>query len=465
MNAFIVTYRSLFLLFCSSLFIFISSSATKGSEPSTAVLALTLARAQELALVHNSSLLHLGYETARREVEVREARRARRPDLDLDIELAERFGRSFDRSIGRLEDRRSTALGLRAQSTIKLFDRQGHAAAVFIAEREWAAGKERSHRARQRVLFEVSSRYMVILLDAVLIQIEREHVAAQREQLRRIEGFWRLGKRPHSDVLQQRAALARAQLRLLASERQLATDKLNLKDVLGIEPQIEIELVDSGTRRARPTLPTYDLASLLDDALVTRPDIKALMRGLEASAEAVRRARIHYWPQVDLSVGVGTDYTSLDDDLGLVDQLLEASPNAVVGLSFSTPILDRGLAKGVLQRAQIAHREAALQLADQRRAVSLALQQALLDYDVAQQQLVVAREERAYAQEALKEITTRYDGGMATVSELTQARAQHVEAAGGEAVARHSVSLRELTIDFIANRLSDSPISQVEEAH
>jgi outer membrane protein len=465
MNALTLAHRPLRLLFYSALSIFILSSSSSGLEPSAAARTLTLEQALQLALTHNSSLLRLGYETARREIDRQEARSRRRPDLDLDFELAERFGRRFDQSIGRIEDRRSTVLGVRAQSTFTLFDRKGHEAAVVIAERELAAGKEQSQWGRQRVLFEVSSRYMVILLDAVLIRIGQEHLQAQQEQLRRVEGFRRLGKRPHSDVLQQRAALSRAQLRLLDAERQLATDKLNLKDILGVEPQMEIELVGFDRSAMRRVLPTYDLVSLLDEALATRADIKSLAHALEASEEALRRARIHYWPQVDLFVSMGTDYTSSKEDLSLVDQLIDVNPNAIVGLSLSAPVLDRGIAKGALRRAQIAHREAALKLADQRRSIAIELQQALLDYNVAQQQLVVAREERAYAQEALKEIVTRYDKGMATVAELTQARAQHVEATGGEAVANHNVLLRQLAIDFFANRPSDTPISHVEEAH
>lgn len=459
-----MTNRSLRLLFCGALSIFLSSLPSAGAEPDAVVDTLTLEDAHQLALVYNSDLIGLGYETAKREVDLRVARRARGPDLGIDVEVAERFGRRFDQSIGKLEDRRSTAFDASVQSTIRLFDRSGHAAAITIAERELAAEKEQFRWGRQRVLFEVSSLYMNIVLDAVLVGIEWEHLQAQQAQLQHIEGFWQAGKRPHSDVLQQRAALARARLRLLDAERQLATDKLNLKDVLGIEPQAQIEVIAPEPVAEQRALPAYELASLLGDALATRPDIKALTRALEASQEAVRRARIHYWPQVDLSLSMGTDYTSLDDDLGLVDQLFDGSPSAAVGLSFSTPILDRGTAKGALQRAQIARREAELKLTEQRRAIALALEQALLDYDVSLEQLKTAREEQRYAQEALKEISVRYDKGMATVAELTQARAQYVEAAGGKAVAKHNVSIRQLAIGFLAHKPSAAPTSPAEDA-
>ncbi len=460
-----ITDRSLYLLFYCTLSIFISSLPSRGLEPSETVRTLTLEQAQQLALAHNSSLLQLGYETAKRERALREVRSARGPDLELDVELAERLGRRFDQSIGRLEDRRSTVFDARARSTIKLFDRSSHTAAVAVAEGELAAGKEQSAWGRQRVLFEVSARYMDTLLGAVLIGIEQEHLQAQQEQLRRIEGFWQLGKRPHSDVLQQRAALARAQLRLLDAQRQLATNKLNLKDILGIEPQADIALVDSLLLDRQGGLSAYDIESLLDQALATRSDLKALALGLEAAAAGVRRARIHYWPEVDLSVSVGSDYTSLRDGLNLADQLLDANPNAVVGLAFYAPIFDRGIAKNALQRAQLAHRQAALQLAEQRRSIALVLQQTLLEYNVALQQQKAAREEQLYAQEALKEITIRYDRGMATVAELMQARAQYVQAAGGEAVAKHDVSMQQLTIDFLANRPAVTPTSHAEDTH
>jgi outer membrane protein len=458
-----MTSRFLRLLLCGALSIFLSSLPSGGSESDAVVRTLTLEEAQELALAHNRDLIRLGYETAKREIDLRVVRRARGPDLDLDFAVAERFGRRFDQSIGKLEDRRSTALDARVQSTIRLFDRSGRASAIAMAERELAAEKERSHWGRQRVLFEVNSLYMDIVLDSVLIGIEREHQQAQQAQLQHIEGFWQSGKRPHSDVLQQRAALARARLRLLDSERQLAMDKLNLKDVLGIEPQTQIELADPNPVGQESALPTYELAPLLESALAARPDIKSLAHSLEASEEAVQRARIHYWPQVDLSVSLGTDYTSLDDDLGLADQLFEGNPRAAVGLYFSTPILDRGVAQGALQRAQVARKEAALELAEKKRAISLALELALLDYDISLQQLQAARQEQLYAQEALKEITVRYDKGMATVAELTQARAQYVEAAGGQAVAKHNVSMRQLALDFLAHTPSAVLTSHVED--
>ena len=69
-----------------------------------------------------------------------------------------------------------------------------------------------------------------------LIAVERENIAAQRQQLERIQAYWEQGTRSRAaDVLQQQATLAAAELRLLNAEQRRQLAELRLKETLQID--------------------------------------------------------------------------------------------------------------------------------------------------------------------------------------------------------------------------------------
>ena len=98
------------------------------------------------------------------------------------------------------------------------------------------------------------------------------------------------------------------------------------------------------------------------------------------------------------------------------------------------------------QRQQLENER--LSLDDLEQNISFAVQQALLDYRTALKKLDAADAQRISAAEALTAMETRYDTGAATFVELSQTRAQHVDAQGTWVQALYDVTLARLGVDY-----------------
>ena len=240
--------------------------------------------------------------------------------------------------------------------------------------------------------------------------------------------------------------MARAELGELSARRTYDLDILSLKKILALSPDTSVELVPGdGPGTATPV---GDLQSLLPDALEDRADVQAQAARVRAAEESVRAAGSGHWPSVDLTVGAGSSYNSQSKAFDFGDQVLDANPSASVGLFVSLPIFDREQTDAAVRRARIQLANEQLAYDALVREVGLQLEQALLDYRMGVAQLGVSQTQLEYAREALAATEARYFEGLATLVEVSQARAQYVQAAGSRATAETTVTLRQLEIEL-----------------
>ena len=106
------------------------------------------------------------------------------------------------------------------------------------------AGEKGLERAKQQVVFDVSRRYLQVLLDHELLRIAKQNLDNQKNQLIQIEGFVEAGLRTISDRYNQQSEVARLESVLVDAEIQLENDIWSLSEYLqleaGIVPALEI---------------------------------------------------------------------------------------------------------------------------------------------------------------------------------------------------------------------------------
>ena len=420
-------------------FVILSLPAVIHAAPATVVdtLLLSLDTARELVLERNTSLQRQSNTAALSQVAADEAGAALYPDLRLSATTSQRSD---------LDGEHSRSLNLQASSSLNLFNGFGDVAAIESARLTAAASAGDLQRTREFLLYEVTAEYLEAVLALELVAIEEERLDSEQRQLDRIESLHGVGERPWADVLQQRAAVARAELELLEARRAYEVDLLSLKELLALDPDTRTELASATIPAGIPV--DDDLQSLLKEALQEREDVQAQSARIRAAEESLRAAGSGHWPSLDLTVGVGSSYNSQLAALDFGDQLFDANPDATVGLSLSIPLFDRERTDAAVSRARI-------QLANEQlvydalvRDVGLQLEQALLNHRIAAAQLEVSRTQLQYAREALAATEARYFEGLATLVEVSQSRAQYVEAAGNQATAETTLTLRQLEIEL-----------------
>ncbi len=337
---------------------------------------------------------------------------------------------------------------------VNVFNGFGDVASLRQARYSEEAGDLTYDRTRQNVVFNVATMFVELVNAREQIQIQQENLEAQRQQLAQIEEFTRVGARPISDLFQQQAQVAQAELQVLNAERSAQIAKTQLIQVVQLDPFGEYEFVTPDVAEGALQLQQYELNQLLQAAFAQRADIRAQQARIEAAEQGIRVARSSYWPTVDLGYNLRSNF-SPDDDGSLMDQL-DINRGTEFGFRVSVPIFDQFNRGTNVQRAQVNYRNAELELQDMQQEVALQVRQAYLDYLTNQKRLEVTEKQVAAAEQALEAERERYNVGAATLVELSQAQATYVQAASNQAQARYDFIFQGKLIDYYVGRLDPS---------
>lgn len=409
---------------------------------------LTLERAVQVALDRNNELERLENQVILSGTYLDQARARFHPDLILSVASTERFGSTFDQSIGQVENERSESLSLRASSNLTLFNGFANQATLAATRFDLASNEQILEQTRQRVAYETTARFLSVFAADTLIRVEEANIFAQRQQRERIRAYWEQGMRSQADLLQQEAALASAELRLINAQQRRALAELRLKEILQLDGVEELALVGPELTDLESSPVDYSPGALIEEALERRADLESQRLRIAATEQEVRQARAGLLPTLSLSVSGGTSYSSLNRLSRFSDQFFDLNPSATVGLNLSIPLFDRAQTKSSVTRAQVQLKNEQLTLANLVQNTSLALQQTLLDYRSALNRWTATQAQQTAAAEALAAMEARYHTGAATFVELSQTRAQYVEAQGNRVEALYEVILSRLAVDF-----------------
>ena len=419
---------------------------------------IALSEAIRIALERNLTLRQTANQVELDETSVQQERANFYPNLNLSVNPSQRYGQVFDPASGGYSTRANETLNLTTSSSINLFNGFGDMASYRAARRDLDASRENLSHTRQRITYEAASRFLQVNLNREMIRIEEENLKAQRRQLERIQAFYEEGTRARADVLQQQVAVARAELRLLNAERTYEVSKLNLKQTLDLPPSEAVGFASVSLDLAgAPVL--YDPAQLIQAALSERADVRAQQQRIAAAEAQIYGAKAGYWPALSLSVSTGTNYSSQSQLSGFSSQLFDHNPSATVGLSLTIPIFDRSRTRSSVARAQVQFRNEQLGMENLRQSLAFDVQKAVLDYRTAVKQLGAAEVGEQAAREALSAMEERYHVGAATLVELSQARADYVDAAGQRVEAQYNSVLQRLNVEFYQGNIEQAVTS------
>ncbi len=284
----------------------------------------------------------------------------------------------------------------------------------------------------RRDLSRLAAEHFVDALRASLVRVRAIEAAdADAALLHAIETRASAGEATALQVGLARLAAASGVARRTEAEGAERTTRLALSQLLGA---VDTSLVPVGDLGIAPH--TFDGESLVQEALASRPEVRAAQL-LEATAERQRDlASAARWPELDVQVGWLHSFASLAT---LFNQ--PEYDALILGATIEIPIRlawdgDLRAADASIDRAQAALRSAEL-------AVSLEVREALAAYETARDRLA-AREGALEEASALRRAATQaLSQGSGTVVELlaAQAAARDAEGAYLDAAADHARTL------------------------
>jgi outer membrane protein len=427
-----------------------------GAQVTAATTRIGFGDAVRIALQQNISLQQAQNARALSAVTVRQQQNQFLPNFNLSTSTSGNVGQSFNQTAGRLVNQTSQTLNAGVTSGVTLFNGFQNFSLLKQARFGESASASELARTRQTVVFTVASNFLSLVTLQEQQGVQEQNLASQQAQLEQVNLLVKAGRRSIADQYQQQAAVALAQSTVVTARRAVELAKVDLIQTLQLDPTAAYEFASPAIDSTRPA-PTFTLDGLLGSAFAERKDLAAAGARVDAAAEALRTSKSTRWPQIAMSLGYNSGYTSLTNETFATQ--LNQRKGGSVGLSLSVPLFDRGAASVTQQQATIAAANAKLTRDLQRQSVALEVRRAFLDYQAAQEQLNANRAQQQASDLALTAVQERYRVGAATLVELQVARAAQVSAAAALVNARYNLIFQQSLMSYYTGTLDPATVT------
>jgi|GEM_PF-242825 len=320
--------------------------------------------------------------------------------------------------------------GLRAR--FLLFDsgeRKAHLKASMSGA--WAA-EEEIERVRQEIIFQVHQAYYGLRSAQEARSIANKNLLRAEDHLRLAKERKEAGAVPKIDVIRAEGEVAQAKLAVVKTENLVRIAKGKLNIAMGCSVESWLEIADQ-TEVIKPPDEEINIYDALDQAILSRPDLKAARHRLAAARHEVRAAQSTFGPRISAEASYGwrgPEYFPEDKEW-------------LAGVVLDWPIFTGLSSKHSLSRtrAELSKEEAELE-----RLILAVQEEVWSSYSKLQETYEAINTAKAMvqtAEEGLRLARERYEAGSGSMNELldtqtalSQAEASHLEAQWDYLIAR-----------------------------
>lgn len=240
--------------------------------------------------------------------------------------------------------------------------------------------------------------------------------------------------------------LSQAKLLQLDAQNNVDSSIAALTAVLGFDKQISYELTEEDAQAPPPPPPDVDV--LISTALQQRPDLQALTFSQEAAEKFHRAQRDQLFPTISALGIAGASPVRPDCIDGCFPNYFVSSWYGAIGVNMSIPVFNGFLFSAESSEANLRAKAARENTRDLRDRVVRDVRTAWLSANTAFQRVSVAAELAKQADLALNLAQGRYQLGLSSIVELSQAQLQQTDAAIGYVNAQYQYRLTLSTLDF-----------------
>ena len=234
----------------------------------------------------------------------------------------------------------------------------------------------------------------------------------------------------------------------MVSENSLAEYKLQLKQLLELEPGQEMEIAVDSLPDDSAITPLPDKLDVYEAALGSRPEIQAAELAVESSEMGIRISRSGYYPSITLSAGIGTNHTS-GTDFTFAEQLKNGWNNSA-GLTVNVPIFSNRQTKSAVQKARLQHTYSQLDLTAAQKDLYRTIEGIWLDAYNAQQQFIAAQDNMRSSGISYSLVSEQFNLGMKNTVELLTEKNNYLSARQQLLQAKYMSILNARLLDFYA---------------
>jgi len=292
-----------------------------------------------------------------------------------------------------------------------------------------------------QVKLAVDQAFYNALQTVALLKVAEQTVAARQLVSDQITTLFQNKLRSQLDVSFANANLAQARLLLLDAQNNQQAALSSLSEILGYSSQQPFDLVDSA-EQLKP--PPDSVSKLVDEAFSNRPEIAAQTYESQAAQRFQKAERDLLFPRVDALGVVGR--TPYSNTLAGISPF--TSWYGAVGVNVNIPIFNGFLYPARAREAGLRAQADEEQLRDLKDRIANDVRASWLNALTAYKRISVTQQFVDQTNLAVDLSQTRYNLGLSSIVELSQAQLQQTEAAIQFAAAKYQYRIAESVLRF-----------------
>lgn len=273
---------------------------------------------------------------------------------------------------------------------------------------------------------QITQLYVQILYSSDAVKVNKE--INKKDSIAYVQGqeMLKAGKLSRSDLQQLKAAVSESGYAVVNSITQVRNYKLQLKQLLELQPGEEFDITPISTDESLVTSTIPDKMDVYSTALASRPEIISGKYNIESSELQLKIAKAGYMPTVSLTGGIGDNHmTGTNENFG---NQMKYNLSGSVGLTLSIPIFDNRQTKSAIEKAKYNYANAQLDLTDKEKDLYSAIETYWLNATSNQQRFIAAKSNVESQQENNDLISEQFRLGLKDIVELSTSRSSLLQA-------------------------------------
>ncbi|UCC80129.1 MAG: TolC family protein [Candidatus Zixiibacteriota bacterium] len=292
-------------------------------------------------------------------------------------------------------------------------------AAIKIARLYRKLSREIVRQASQDLKVEVYNAFFGAILAREIRRVSSQSLELARENLEVVEKMYEQGVASEYDLLRARVEVANLQPTVTRAETDFEVATSALKNLLGIGPENELELkVEFDSTQF--IIPPIDISGFEDELILNRPEVKISTYTSEGRKKAISLYTAGYKPSLNFRTTL--QYQTQFDEGNVFERRWDRSLSSTLELNI--PIFDSWKTPSRVKQARIDYTQSELQKEAIRKAMILDLEQSYGKYLEARVNLSAQGNAVELARRGLEIANVRFENGVGTQLEVSDARLQ-----------------------------------------
>lgn len=269
---------------------------------------------------------------------------------------------------------------------------------------------------RQQVVLDLRTAYFGYLAARRAMKVQEETVRQNQELTKQAQGFYQVGLKAKIDVTKAEANLYQAEANLIQAKNNVSLARVSLMTAMGIKawPYQGVEDVLEVTPQPRP------LEALLAQAKERRPELQKNRFQQEFNQAAIKVARAGYFPTFTSTAAYG--WQSLDQPFSTLPS------NWYLGAAVTFPLFNGLNTQYAVSQSKAQLRAAVENYEVLRQNTTKEVNQAYLNVKSGWELIRATKKASEAARENLRLAWGRYQAGVGTIIEVTDAQVQFSQA-------------------------------------